>query len=196
MGVLFINIIQKLSTLFRGKNLISHSNITKVSTKYGLYSLKAYKDQNYEYLTIMSRKFSPDANPIVYIHSESHECEPNNEHTCYCNNQMDVALRMINKEGGVILFTSADGREIDSLLKELNTRKLSQEKNVMYKDTITTALDGYEEAYNSLGYIFTNLKLSTILLISNDEKVSEVAKQLNIIVPKQEPNISYQYGVS
>lgn len=188
-----MRILKKLTRFIYGTHLITYSQVTGIFTKYGSYRMQAYQDEHQEHLVIMSQNFSTLHEPIVYVHSDLHRCDPHDPQSCHCNNQMDMALKMIQKEGGVIVYSSSDGRSIDGLLSELKSRKLGIEENVMTKAKINLNLHTTRE-YQSIGFILNHLHLSRIKLISSDLRVVHVADQLGIHITKRTPAIAFGYG--
>lgn len=171
-----------------------HSGITTISTKYGLYQVKAYKDGDYEYIAIMSRDFFDLKTPIVYIHSELHTCEPNDHMGCLCNNQVDIALKTVYKEGGLVIYHSPESSNIDGLMREINARKLQREGNTMRSSKSKLGLKAFGKIYHTIGFILKDLNLSSIKLVTNDPKDMDVARQLGIDVRKRVVSLSYSYG--
>lgn len=189
-----MNLVKKLVGLVYESNPIVYSKTTSMFTKYGKFDFQAYRDGEHEYLAIMSQKFLGLKDSIVYIHSETHECNPFAHEVCYCNNQMDMALKMIRKDGGVVIFYSRDGRDIDDFLQEINARKLETKKNVMHKAKIKFKIKMKEREYHTLGFILDNLNLSSIKLVTSDPKVIDITQQLRIKITKRVLNISFGYG--
>ena len=186
--------IKALVHFFYQKNLIKHSKIRKLFTKYGIFQTKIYKDGHNEHLVIMSRDFFDLKSPIVYIYSPTHECDPLDGDMCYCNDQMDIALKMIRQEGGVIIYYSGDVRNIDGLLEEIHARKLETKDDVMTKTKIKTYLNMDQRAYQTIGFIFEDLNLSSIKLITHDINVVHVTQKLGIEIIKRASVISFDYG--
>jgi len=185
---------EKLVGILTKKDLITCSNITTVSTKYGLFKIKAYKKDDREYLAIMSRNFYELKDPIVYIHSNFHIHNDPNSNIRYSNNGISSILKMIYKVGGLIIYPSKDGKSIDELLQELNARKLENQKNSIYKEKINLGftVDDYE--CHSLCLILKNLNLSTIKLVSSDIKLTALIERIGINVTKRVPVIAFEYG--
>lgn len=185
--------IRKLANLFNTKNKITHSDITAVFTRFGRYKIKAYSDDKEEYLAIMSENFFNLDEPIVYIHSDAHTCFSNSDETYFFTNKMEVALKMIHKFGGLIIYYSGEERSIDGLLQELNTRKLESDKNVIYTNNINLD-ERLEIVYPSMAFMLQDLKLSNIKLISNNFNIIHDIKQLGIRIIKHETSVSFKYG--
>lgn len=189
-----MGIIQDFMHFFYHKNLIRHSKIKKIFTKYGIFQVKIYKDGHHEFLVIMSRDFFELETPIVYSYSESNDCDVAEHTMCYCNHQIDVALKMIRSTGGAIIYYSADVRNIDGLLKELHVGKVDTVDDVMRKAKVNSELKMYEREFRSIGFIFENLAFSRMKLITHDINVVHVSQKLNIKVVERASMISFDYG--
>lgn len=189
-----MRIMQELIHHFYQKNLIIHSQLKNIFTKYGSFQAKIYKDGHHEYLVIMSRNFFELTAPIVYIYSESHDCNVIDHETCYCNHQIDIALKMIRKNGGVIVYYSRDVRSIDGLLKELCVREIDTISNVMTKEKIKLDLKMDQREFQSIGFIFKDLKILSMKLIAHDINVVHVSQKLNIEIIKRISHITFDYG--
>jgi len=78
---------------------IIKSEVAKLPTRYGNFDIKAYKDGCQEHLAIMSKNFSEIDIPLVRIHSECLTGDTIGSLKCDCNNQLDLALELISKQG-------------------------------------------------------------------------------------------------
>lgn len=189
-----MGMMQELIHYFYQKDLIRHSKVKNIFTKYGIFQAKIYKDGHHEYLVIMSRSHTDIKNPIVYIYNESHVCDIVDGDICYCNHQMDVALKMLQIEGGIIIYYSADVRNIDGLLLEINARKLEAKDDVMTKTKIKSDLKMKQREYQAIGFIFEDLNLSRMKLITQDTNVVHVSQKLDIEITKRVFSITFDYG--
>lgn len=192
-----MKVISYIKSFFSKKTVISSSRMTPVYTKYGLFQIIAYKNKDQECLAITSNRFSNLATHIVYIHSDAqvhihaHTAE---DYGCYCDNQLEIMLKMIRKEGGVALYLSKNPNNIDGLLRELQVRKLQE--NVNTKNHTTVALDLYadDEAYQTIDFIFRDLHLKKIYLVAADAKIIDIAKELGIEVVKRVSAVGIVYA--
>lgn len=189
-----MSILRELVYSFFQKKLIRHSAIKNIFTKYGIFQAKIYKNGHHEFLLIMSRNFFKLGTPIIYSYSESQDCDATDHEMCYCTHQIDLALNMIRKDGGAIIYYSSDVRNIDGLLKDLHTRKLDIEYGEMEKLTLKQDLSMYEKEFQSIGFIFENLNLSRMKLITHDINVVHVSQKLGIEIIKRASMISFDYG--
>lgn len=187
-----MNILNKINKFIETKHEVIHSEITTVFTKYGRFQMKAYKDETQEYIAIMSPNFFKVKQPIVYMHSNTHHCHSADEPICYSGNQTEIALKMLQRSGGVVLYGSGEGREIDMFLREIKTRKLDATGN---KKNSKVGFNVKENiAYPSLAFIFNDLKVSSIKLITSNEKVVDTVEALGIEILQRAEGISFEYG--
>lgn len=191
-----MSIVEKFINLIYGitNSKIECSSTTTISSMYGLFRLKVYKDSKQEYLAIMSNNFCHLQKPIVYIHSDIHGCDPLDSGGCYCNNQMAMALKMIYKEGGLIIYHSKNVRDIDGLLSEIKAKRLQKERNVFSVLDTKVDITIRNQEYYTLASIFRDLKLACVQLISNDLKTIIITDKLGIEIIKRVPMISFEYG--
>lgn len=189
-----MSIIEKFLNIISNKKQIEFSKATNIATRLGIFQIKAYKDSEVEFLVVMSRGFYELKNPIVYLHTQMHQCDLGEEHTRINHNQIDSALKMIYKNGGVVIFFSNEGRDIDDLLIKLNAKKLKNEENIMGKANNDIGLKGFIPFYNSLGFILRDLKLNTINLVTNNQKAIELIESLDIKISKKTELVSFEYG--
>lgn len=188
-----MSIFSKLLGLINEKTQIQHRNITSILTKHGMFRIKMYKHNHQDYLAIMSQNFFDVEAPIFYIHSDKHECNSLDEF-CGCSYPISVALNMINKDGGLILYSSRDTRDIDALLQEVNTKKLQSQGEIMRATNLSSALKGYKGEYLTIDFILKDLKLSTIQLVSDNPNIMFIMQQRGVQVINQTPTISFSYG--
>lgn len=188
-----MGILKRVIDVVSQNSQIEHTKIKNIFTKYGMFQAKMYTNNNQEYLAIMSLNFFNVQSPILYIHSDTHKCNPLDEQ-CGCNNQVDVALITISKEGGLLIYTSIDGSDIDKLLAELNTRSLESQNETMLGTNFQSALKGYRGEYIALDFIFKDLKLSSIQLVSDNPNIIFIVEQRGITISRQTSMISYSYG--
>lgn len=91
---------------------IKQSNIANLPTKYGQFKIKAYKDldSNQEHLAIITHNFEQIDSPYVRIHSECLTGDTLGSLKCDCQNQLQLAMTFIAKEGGLIIYHRQEGR--------------------------------------------------------------------------------------
>lgn len=188
-----MGVIKNIIGAFSQNSQVEHTKIVKILTKYGMYQAKLYTNNNQEYLAIMSLNFFDVVSPIVYIHSDTHQCAPFDEE-CGCHNQVDLMLNTMHRENGLLIYTSKSSNDIDNLLDQLKTRRLDTQTQVLRGTNYKSALKGYRGEYIALDFILKDLKLSMLQLISDNANVVFIVEQLGIRITKQSSLLSYGYG--
>ncbi|MBL1244150.1 MAG: hypothetical protein COA39_007150 [Sulfurimonas sp.] len=182
-----MNIINNLINLIYEKTSIKVSRAEGVFTRFGMYQVKAYKDSEREYLVLMSQNFFELKTPIVHIFSALHVCGSS-------MHQMYLAMQMISKEGGVVIYHSDNGSNIDTLLYKINMKKVQTTKSVRRKAKKKPGIKVPYKEYRTLGFIFTDLNLTRIKLVSNDLKTTQVIQELGIEITAKVSAISTVYS--
>jgi GTP cyclohydrolase II len=168
---------------------IIQSNIANLPTKYGKFKIKAYKDGNQEHLAIMSQDFENIDAPYVRIHSECLTGDTLGSLKCDCQNQLDLSLKFIAREGGLVIYHRQEGRNI-GLVNKVNAYALQDQG----RDTIQANLElGFGEDdrdYSIVGYIFNDLKVKKLKLITNNPKKIKYVESLGIEIVERIPAIT------
>ncbi|MDD3008623.1 MAG: GTP cyclohydrolase II [Arcobacter sp.] len=168
---------------------IIQSNIAKLPTKYGKFKIKAYKDGSQEHLAIMSQDFELIDAPYVRIHSECLTGDTLGSLKCDCQNQLDLSLKFISEQGGLVIYHRQEGRNI-GLVNKINAYALQD----LGRNTIEANLElGFKEDerdYSIVGYIFEDLGIKTLKLITNNPKKLDYVKSLGVEIKERIPAIT------
>ena len=168
---------------------IIQSNIANLPTKYGKFKIKAYKDGHQEHLAIMSQDFENIDAPFVRIHSECLTGDTLGSLKCDCQNQLDLSLKFIAKEGGLVIYHRQEGRNI-GLVNKVNAYALQDQG----RNTIQANLDlGFGEDdrdYSVVGHIFNDLGVKKLKLITNNPKKIEYVESLGVEIVERIPAIT------
>ena len=156
--------------------------------------MKAYRNLDVEFLVISTKDFHDLQTPILYIHSNTHLCKITDGNIRINHNQIDASLKLIYRYGGAVIYFSNIGNDIDTLLLNLNVKKISNDENQLMKVNNSIGIKGLNPFYNALGFILKDLKLSSINLINDNQKVIELIKSLNIGIKKQTDVVAFEYG--
>ena len=173
---------------------IDISQIANLPTKYGEFKIQTFKEDEKEHLAIFSSNLSDT--PIVRVHSECLTGDALGSLKCDCGDQLDFALSLIAKEGGIVLYLRQEGRNI-GLLNKVNAYAL-QDKGL---DTVEANhqlgfLDD-ERSYEIVEFILNHLNIKKIkLLTNNPRKVDslkgvDIVERLPIVTETNEYNSNY-----
>ena len=174
---------------------IIQSNIANLPTKYGKFKIKAYKDGNQEHLAIMSQDFENIDAPFVRIHSECLTGDTLGSLKCDCQNQLDLSLKFIAQQGGLVIYHRQEGRNI-GLVNKVNAYALQD----LGRNTIQANLElGFKEDerdYSIVGHILEDLGLKKLKLITNNPKKMQYVESLGVEIIERIPAItnSNQYN--
>lgn len=168
---------------------IQKSNIANLPTKHGKLKIKAYKDGIQEHLAVMSQDFFDLKNPYVRIHSECLTGDTIGSLKCDCSNQLDLALTLIAKEGGVVIYHRQEGRNI-GLLNKTNAYSLQDEGYNTIDANLKLGFKEDERDYSAIGFILEDLNIKKMRLITNNPKKINFVKNLDIEVSQRIPAIT------
>lgn len=168
---------------------IEKSNTAKLPTKHGNFMIKAYKHGIQEHLLIMSDNFESLDTPYIRIHSECLTGDALGSLKCDCQNQLELALKFISKEGGAIIYHRQEGRNI-GLLNKINAYSLQDQG----RNTIDANLDlGFkddERDYYVVKEILHDLSITKLKLITNNPKKIDFVKKLGLEIVERIPAIT------
>jgi len=170
------------------------SEVANLPTKYGTFKIQTFKEHHKEHLVIFTDELSDT--PIVRVHSECLTGDALGSLKCDCGDQLEVALKMIAKEGGMVLYLRQEGRNI-GLLNKVNAYAL-QDKGF---DTVAAnhqlGFPADARSYEIVHDILKHFHINRIkLLTNNPEKIKslqaiEIVERLPIIVNTNEYNEEY-----
>jgi GTP cyclohydrolase II len=164
------------------------SKIANLPTKFGEFKIQSFIEDDKEHLVIFKEPF--DEIPIVRVHSECLTGDALGSLKCDCGEQLQKALELINKFGGMVIYLRQEGRGI-GLFNKVNAYNL-QDKGA---DTVEANHQlGFEadlRNFNIVSDILKHFNISKIKLLTNNPKKIEEIKNIKIVerIPiKIEPN--------
>ncbi len=168
---------------------IIQSNIANLPTKYGKFKIKAYKDGNQEHLAIMSQDFENIDAPFVRIHSECLTGDTLGSLKCDCQNQLDLSLKFIAQEGGLVIYHRQEGRNI-GLVNKVNAYALQDQGRNTIEANLELGFGEDDRDYSIVGYIFNDLGVKKLKLITNNPKKIKYVESLGIEIVERIPAIT------
>jgi len=154
------------------------SNSAKLPSKFGDFKIKSFKEGIKEHLVIYKEPFGET--PIVRVHSECLTGDALGSLKCDCGDQLQYALKMVNKNGGMVIYLRQEGRDI-GLFNKVNAYNL-QDKGL---DTVEANHQlGFEADMRNFDIVSDILKhfgISKIRLLTNNPKKLNEIKDIKII---------------
>lgn len=174
----------------KGKmNEIVRSNVAKLPTKYDTFHIKAYRDGNQEHLAIMSQDLSTLVDPIVRIHSECLTGDALGSLKCDCNNQLDLALKLISEKGGLVIYHRQEGRNI-GLVNKVNAYQLQDEGYNTVDANLQLGFKADERDYSAVGFILKDLGVTQLRLVTNNPRKIDYIESLGLDIIQRIPAIT------
>ena len=170
---------------------IEISKTANLPSRFGDFKIKVFKVQDKEHLVVYKEPL--DEIPIVRVHSECLTGDAMGSLKCDCGEQLDFALKTIQKDGGMVIYLRQEGRGI-GLFNKVNAYHLQD----FGHDTITAnKLLGFKDdcrTYEIVDEILEYYGIKKINLMTNNPLKLNSLK--NVIIEKRVPIImnSCQYN--
>ena len=170
-------------------------------TNWGNFNMVAYADHANEkmpHLALVHEDFDIHQTTLIRIHSECMTGDLFSSHRCDCGEQLEVAMQMAAKNGGVVIYLRQEGRGI-GLINKLKAYQV-QDTGVNTADANTHL--GFEvdsRHYDIAVTIMQDLGIQKIKLLTNnplkidaiENSPIEIVDRLPIIVPPKAANKGY-----
>ena len=150
---------------------------TRVPTKYGHFQFRGYRDlvTGAEHLAIVSGLLGEGG--LVRVHSECLTGEAFSSLKCECGPQLDAALDMIARSGGVVIYMRGhEGRGI-GLINKLKAYRLQESGLDTLDSNLALGLPADERDYSAAVAILDDLGIHSVQLITNNpDKLHQLAR--------------------
>jgi len=151
---------------------------TTVPTTHGSFRLRAYRDgqTGADHIAIISG--DPGPGSLVRVHSECLTGEAFGSLKCECGPQLDTALDIIQREGGVVVYLRGhEGRGI-GLINKLRAYKLQESGLDTLDANLALGLPADSRDYGAATAILADLGIESVrLLTNNPDKVHQLASR-------------------
>jgi len=154
-------------------------------TTHGHFKVIAYKDdERGEHLAVL--KGEPTENAVVRIHSQCITGDALTSQRCDCGEQLDLSLKKIAQEGGILLYLQQEGRGIGLFNKIAAYHH--QDRGL---DTVEANHKlGFQDdvrSYSIAAKILKDLGIRSISLLTNNPRKVQGLENYGIIINERIP---------
>jgi len=176
---------------------VSNSTISSVAnlpTKYGDFKIQSFKEGNKEHLAIYTLNLPKI--PLVRIHSECLTGDVLSSKKCDCGEQLEASLKLVFKEGGLIIYHRQEGRNI-GLFNKVNAYALQDKGLNTIEANHQLGFKTDERTYEVVQEILKYLGIKKLRLLTNNPKKLdalegfEITKRVPIIIKPNKYNHNY-----
>jgi GTP cyclohydrolase II len=164
------------------------SNSAQLPSKFGNFKIKSFKEGEKEHLVIYKEPFGEI--PIVRIHSECLTGDALGSLKCDCGEQLETALKTIEKEGGIVIYLRQEGRGI-GLFNKVNAYHLQDNGLDTVEANHQLGFEADMRDFSIVSEILKHFKIGKIRLLTNNPNKLSSIEGVEVIerVPiKIEPN--------
>ncbi|NEN06945.1 GTP cyclohydrolase II [Diaminobutyricibacter tongyongensis] len=152
---------------------------TTVPTEHGPFTMRAYRDRmtGADHVAIVAGRPS-STGTLVRVHSECLTGEAFGSLKCECGPQLDAALEVIQREGGVVVYLRGhEGRGI-GLINKLRAYRLQEDGLDTLDANLALGLPIDARDYGAATAILQDLGIESVrLLTNNPEKVRQLEER-------------------
>jgi GTP cyclohydrolase II len=161
---------------------IEISQIATLPTKHGTFKIQAFKepDTRKEHLAVFTDNLHELDTPVVRVHSECLTGDAIGSVKCDCGEQLDFALDLIAKEGGLVIYHRQEGRNI-GLLNKVNAYALQDQGLDTVAANHQLGFRADERTYEIVEFILHHLGIRKLKLLTNNPAKMESLSDIEII---------------
>ena len=173
---------------------IEISQVADLPSRFGDFNVKAFKEGEKEHLVIYAKKL--EAEPVVRVHSECLTGDAIGSLKCDCRDQLEFALKLIQEQGGMVIYLRQEGRNI-GLLNKINAYALQDKGYNTIEANHQLGFASDERTYEIVTFILDYFNIKRIkLLTNNPNKIDsitgvEIIKRVPIVMSSNEHNAGY-----
>jgi len=157
---------------------IEISEVANLPSRFGTFNIQSFKEGIKEHLVIFKEPYQ--ANPLVRIHSECLTGDTIGSLKCDCRDQLEYALKLIEKEGGMVIYLRQEGRNI-GLLNKVNAYALQDKGFDTIEANHQLGFKADERTYEVVVFILKHFGIESIKLLTNNPRKLESLKDITIL---------------
>ncbi len=157
---------------------IKISNIATLPTKYGVFQIQAFKEDDKEHLAMFMEPLPPV--PLVRVHSECLTGDALGSSKCDCGEQLQASLEKIAKEGGMLIYHRQEGRNI-GLLNKVNAYALQDKGFDTVEANHQLGFEADERTYDIVETILEHFSIRQMRLLTNNPHKIESLRNIEIV---------------
>jgi len=171
---------------------LKHYSETNLPTKFGEFQFHVFRsapDVEVACLSLgLNPKLEPEGFVFVRIHSECKTGEIFGSLKCDCGDQLDAALKIVQKRGkGLVIYLNQEGRGV-GLGEKIRAYKLQEEGADTVEANVALGLGVDQRTYDDAVEILNFFKINNVDLNSNNPLKLEALKEGGFKV-KRTPSI-------
>ncbi|MCB4765065.1 MAG: GTP cyclohydrolase II [Sulfurovum sp.] len=161
---------------------IEISQIATLPTRHGIFLIQAFKepDAKKEHLAVFTKSLPELETPIVRVHSECLTGDAIGSIKCDCGEQLDFALNLISKEGGLVIYHRQEGRNI-GLLNKVNAYTLQDQGLDTVAANHQLGFRADERTYEVVAFILCHFGITKLKLLTNNLTKMESLSDIEIV---------------
>ena len=154
------------------------SEIANLPTKFGKFKIQSFLEDNKEHLVIFKEPFNET--PLVRVHSECLTGDALGSLKCDCGEQLQMALNLIDKEGGMVIYLRQEGRGI-GLFNKVNAYNLQDKGFDTVEANHQLGFEADMRNFDIVSKILKHFNISKIKLLTNNPKKLNEIKDIEIV---------------